>query len=175
MPTRTSTVMQWLRLSRAVIIARCALPALRALRGVIMLPILETLNMKRYIKLHQLIEQNRRCKQSNNEVWEGRTLASILAIMDSAPSGSGFDSGTKLIWPDDKAYKADVLQFTTAFHHMNETGMYDGWTEHVVTVKPHLSFGFVLAISGRDRNGIKEYINEVFEYWLNEDIAEHDE
>lgn len=44
-------------------------------------------------------------------------------------------------------------------------------TEHVVTAKPHLHFGFVLTISGRDKNDIKDYIGEVFEQFLNEEIG----
>ena len=53
-----------------------------------------------------------------------------------------------------------------------ETGMYDGWTEHTVTVRPSLQFGFRLSISGRNRNGIKDYIAEVFGEILNTEVVE---
>jgi hypothetical protein len=90
----------------------------------------------------------------------------IPAVNDSAPSGSGFDSGTTL---NEEKSKENRLVFDTAFHHMDEWGGYDGWTEHQVIVTPSLVFGFTLRITGRDRNGIKDYINDVFSCWLKEE------
>jgi len=84
------------------------------------------------------------------------------------PSGSGIDSGTTLDFDKSSGSK---LVFSTSYHHMTEDGMYDGWTEHVVTVKPSLMFGFDLAISGRDRNDIKEYLHEVYHDTLMTDVA----
>lgn len=52
--------------------------------------------------------------------------------------------------------------FETSVHHMNPDGYYDGWTEHTVTVTPSFIGRFDLKVSGRDRNGIKDYIAEVF-------------
>ena len=100
--------------------------------------------------------------------WRDRheDLADQL-VREHMPSGSGFDSGTKLDWD---ASHAEKLVFTTAFHHMNENGYYDGWTEHVVTVTPSLAHGFHLRISGRNRNDIKEYIDEQFRYALMRDV-----
>jgi hypothetical protein len=86
--------------------------------------------------------------------------------METAPSGSGFDNGTQI--DEDRS---DVLRFATAFHHMDECGMYDGWTEHTIRVKPSLAWGFDLKVSGRDRNGIKDYIADVFAQWLNEMVV----
>lgn len=83
------------------------------------------------------------------------------------PSGSGFDTGTVI---DLESSHADKLVFNTEFHHMDENGMYDGWTEHTVTVKPSLGFGMHLRISGRDRNGIKELIEETFWNSLTTDL-----
>jgi hypothetical protein len=83
--------------------------------------------------------------------------------METAPSGSGFDNGTQI-----DRDRSDVLIFSTSFHHMDEAGGYDGWTEHTVRVKPSLAWGFDLTVSGRDRNGIKDYIADVFSPWLNE-------
>jgi hypothetical protein len=54
---------------------------------------------------------------------------------------------------------------------MNEQGSYDGWTEHTVIVTPSLAMGYRLRITGRDRNGIKEYMHDVFNAALNEDTA----
>jgi hypothetical protein len=54
---------------------------------------------------------------------------------------------------------------------MNETGFYEGWTEHTIRVKPSLAWGFDLSISGPDRDGIKDYIADVFAWWLNEEVG----
>ena len=50
---------------------------------------------------------------------------------------------------------------------MDEHGGYDGWTEHIVTVKPSLLFGFDVDVSGDDKNQINDYIADVFNTWLN--------
>jgi len=46
---------------------------------------------------------------------------------------------------------------------MDEHGYYDGWTEHKVIVTPHLTHEFDLKVTGRDKNGIKDYIVETFD------------
>jgi hypothetical protein len=76
------------------------------------------------------------------------------------PSGSGFDSGTRIDW--DKS-TGEKLVFITSFHHMDEFGGYDGWTDHVVTVRPSLVYGLSLTIGGRNRNDIKELIHQAFD------------
>lgn len=84
-------------------------------------------------------------------------------VQKHAPRGSGFDSGTKI---DLDRSRADRLVFNTAFHHMNEHGYYDGWTEHTVTVRPTFGTTPEVRISGRNRNGIKDYIADTFYLWL---------
>jgi hypothetical protein len=95
-----------------------------------------------------------------------RSEERLERLMETAPSGSGFDAGTQV-----NEDRSDVLIFTTAFHHMDEAGFYDGWTEHTIRVKPSLAWGFDLKVSGRDRNGIKEYIADMFACWLNEEVG----
>ena len=98
-----------------------------------------------------------------------RAKGIIDSLMDSAPSGSGFDAGTEI---DLDRSNKNKLVFTTAFHHMDEFGYYEGWTHHEVIVKPDLRFGFEIKVTGRDKNekGIKEYIADVFHTWLLEEI-----
>src|SRR6185369_12291929 len=55
-----------------------------------------------------------------------RHQARLDAILQTAPSGSGFDSGTTL----DDSSTPERLKFNTAFHHMSEHGFYTGWTHH---------------------------------------------
>ncbi len=89
-----------------------------------------------------------------------RHIERIDALVDTLmPSGSGFDCGTQFILDESKPNR---LVFRADFHHMDEHGGYDGWTQHSVIVTPSLAFGFDLRITGRDRNNIKEYIAETF-------------
>ena len=122
--------------------------------------------MKTYQMLAKACGAYHRCVQSNNTEWQAKWKEQIKEAMEDFPHGSGFDNGTKI---DLDKSNDDRLVFTTAFHHMNEAGMYDGWTEHTITVVPSLGLDFHLKISGRDRNQIKEYIAEMFQSCLNED------
>jgi hypothetical protein len=64
------------------------------------------------------------------------------------------------------------LVIVTSYHHMNDAGMYDGWTDHKVIVTPSLVHGFVLRITGRNRNDIKEYIADLFQQSLMADAPD---
>lgn len=92
------------------------------------------------------------------EMAESHRDALETAVKNFAPSGSGFDSGTIL---DEDASTDKKLVFRTAFHHMNETGYYDGWTWHTVIVRPAFD-GVLVSVGGRNRNDIKEYISDQF-------------
>lgn len=93
------------------------------------------------------------------EIWiANHTDAIERLVNDNLPSGSGFDSGTKL---DFALSKPERLVFTTAFHHMND-GTYTKWTSHTVIVTPSLASGFNLRVTGRDHNNIKDYITDCF-------------
>ena len=124
--------------------------------------------MKRYQKLASTINACKNCIESNNQEWIEKHNATINEVMDSAPSGSGIDCGTKL---NDEKTTDEKLVFIVEYHHMNDNGMYDGWTNHEITVKPSLLFGYRLSISGKDRNNIKEYLGDIYAEWLDEEIS----
>ncbi len=86
-------------------------------------------------------------------------------VKEFMPSGSGIDSGTKI---DLDQSTGEKLVFHFGYHHMDEYGGYDGWTEHKLTVTPSLQFKFNLSISGRNRNDIKEYLHETYSCALDE-------
>jgi hypothetical protein len=88
-------------------------------------------------------------------------------LVDLLPSGSGIDSGTKL---DLNASHAEKLVFDIAYHHMNDGGFYDGWTQHRIVVTPSFT-GINLRISGRDRNDIKDYLYQTYDYALKQDVT----
>jgi hypothetical protein len=95
-----------------------------------------------------------------NEEWARKHReAADVAAADHLPSGSGFDSGTTIDWDRSKPNR---LVLSTSFHHMDENGTYDGWTEHSVIVTPSLTASFELRVTGPNRNDIKDYIAETF-------------
>ena len=91
------------------------------------------------------------------------------ALVKLAPSGSGFDAGTQFLSHESSMHK---LVFETSFHHMNTNGGYCGWTEHRVIVKPNLLFELDIRITGQDKNGIKDYIHQVFHDYLTSDYEQ---
>lgn len=127
-----------------------------------------------YSELATAVAARRNCAQTvngmpKNAEWFDKWSDRIDELMDLMPSGSGFDSGTKI---DLDASHAEKLVFTTAYHHMNDAGYYDGWTEHTITVTPSFAFKCNIRISGRNRNGIKEYIADTFEHHLAQEVEQ---
>ena len=121
--------------------------------------------MKVYQKLFIIQEAKTNCEENGAEYVDQyhKHHKTIETILENAPSGSGFDSGTEFLGINPN----QELVFKTSFHHMDEMGGYDGWTEHGVKIIPHLGFGFHIKISGTNKNDIKEYISDVFHEWLN--------
>ena len=125
---------------------------------------------KLYVKMAGLVMALRNSVESGREEWVLKhTQALKLLTKDHMPSGAGFDNGTKIVLEECTEEK---LVFTTSFHHMNENGVYDGWTEHKVIVKPSLFSGFVLKITGKDRNDTKDYIHASFVDCLYQEIED---
>lgn len=126
--------------------------------------------MKRKLYQHfaSRLQAMQNCAKDRNVEWYDKHETVIERLCKNhMPSGSGFDNGTTL---DPVASIPDRLVFSTAYHHMNEAGYYDGWSDHRVVVRPSLAHGFTLHITGRDRNDIKDYIADVFNTALAEEI-----
>ena len=97
------------------------------------------------------------CKKHDNKLWLERWEAILEKLETYLPSGSGIDAGTQIV-----GMSGRNLVFQADFHHMDENGFYDGWTEHRVTIKPCLVFGIDVVVSGKDRNGVKDYLGDIF-------------
>lgn len=121
--------------------------------------------MKVYQRIAHLLIAIQNCEKSGNLEWKDKHSASLLALLSEAPSSSGIDNGSRLL----DGSNPDRLRFAADFHHMNEGGMYDGWTEHTVTVRPSLAFDLHITVSGRNRNDIKDYLTTLFLDWLTEE------
>lgn len=123
---------------------------------------------KLYQEIAVLITSIQNCYKAKNHEWAKRHIATINKLVaDFMPSGSGLDTGTKM----DHMSEPNTLIFNTAYHHMNESGFYDGWTEHKIIVKPSLAFGMEMRITGQDRNDIKEHLHEVYREALEQVIT----
>lgn len=122
---------------------------------------LEPKKRSTYMLLATLVQTRLNCqREPKNPEWEQKHGERIKQILRTDfPHGSGFDHGCHLDF--DKS-TGERLVIVTSFHHMDENGMYDGWTEHTIIVTPSLQFGFQLRITGRDRNQIKEMMYEMF-------------
>lgn len=122
-----------------------------------------------YRLLASTIDALKRCEQTGNE-WASKHRAALISMeRDILPSGSGLDSGCKL---DLDRSTGERIVITTSYHHMNDAGMYDGWTDHTITVLPSLISRFDLRISGRNRREIKDYLHDVFHTILSEDVTQ---
>jgi hypothetical protein len=116
-------------------------------------------------KLYQHIAVRLEAMQSCSDEWKDKHTDSIESlVLGYMPSGSGIDAGTKLSFEDSTPNK---LVFVFSYHHMDSNGYYDGWTDYKLIVTPSLSFGMDMRITGRDRNDVKEYLYQTFEYALN--------
>lgn len=121
-----------------------------------------------YQRLAQLVDAWKRCEEKQNTEWMDKHEGAIIELAKNyLPCGSGFDSGSRV---DLSASKPNKLVIWTSYHHMDENGFYDGWTEHNVIVKPSLAFDFDLRITGKDRDGWKDYAYECFDYALRQEV-----
>jgi hypothetical protein len=123
-------------------------------------------------KLYQIlaskIDARIRCDDNGNSEWFERHEEAIRKLTNELPHGSGIDGENEI---DLGKSTGEKIVIHTSFHHMNENGMYDGWTDHTLTVRPSLIHGFTMSISGPNRNDIKEYLYETFSYDLNREIT----
>ena len=106
------------------------------------------------------------CQKNGNDKWTNRWTDRIADIMDTAPSGSGIDSGTSL----SENSHGERLLFWVDYHCVNDVGMYVSWTNHSVAVTPSLVLDYGLTVGGSDRNGICEYLADVFSAWLDSPV-----
>ena len=114
----------------------------------------------------EVSEWAERAENNPNAQWGGIARTRLEQLVNMLPSGSGIDRGTKLV-----SASATKIVLECSFHHMDEHGYYDGWTEHRITVRPTFD-SLDIHISGRNRNDIKEYLHEIYALALAENIVE---
>ena len=118
-----------------------------------------------YKQIAGSLQAYRNCIVSDNIEWRDKHNERIESLVkDNMPSGSGIDSGVD--FDLEKSTPAKLI-FTFGYHHMAESGMYDGWTQHKLTVTPSLVFDFEMKITGENPDGIKDYFCDIFSEALN--------
>ena len=116
--------------------------------------------MKVYQALASAIVARANCIKAGNQEWIARHQETIADIArNHLPSGSGVDTGTA-IWTNDCT--PDKIVLFCSFHHMDESGGYDGWTDHKIIVRPAFIGGFDVDVKGINRNEIKDYLGDLF-------------
>jgi hypothetical protein len=102
------------------------------------------------------------CIAADNNVWRDKYEDNLHTFDSMLPHGSGLDSKTELIIDESTP---DKLVFSSDYHHMDEMGGYDGWTEHKIIVTPSFH-GINIHITGRDRDDIKDYLADTWQIAL---------
>lgn len=116
-----------------------------------------------------MVQARINCIASGNTEWRAKHEENAEQLVrDLFPSGSGWDHGTRLDW--DKS-TGEKLVLYGAFHHMDDAGGYDGWTDHQVIVRASLMSGLNIRITGRDRNDVKEYLRDTFDMVLSAQVT----
>ena len=126
-----------------------------------------------YSEISSLIMAMENCERKteclNLSEWYNKHQDNLEKIEKKfLPSGSGVDSGCKV---NTEKSSRNRIQIDFGYHCMNSNGCYDGWIEYKLIVKADLFSGITLNIVGRDYNGVKEYLYEMFDYTLNRELG----
>jgi hypothetical protein len=110
--------------------------------------------------LARTVDARLNCRKHGNAEWKIKHEQRLRDLVrNHLPSGSGWDSGTTI---DLERSTGTKLVFTGGFHHMDDNGGYDVWTEHTITVRAHLFLDLDIEISGRDLNDVKDLLHGLF-------------
>lgn len=113
--------------------------------------------------LASLVAARANCERSGNHEWHAKHSERIMRLaLEHLPSGSGIDSGC-VVMSDESS--PDRLVIHVPFHCMDENGSYDGWRDYRVVVRPAFD-GISVNVTGRDYNGLKDYLAELFQECL---------
>lgn len=101
-----------------------------------------------------------------NDDYRWKCDLALSILQNELPSGSGIDCGCKIDVSKSSIRKVII---TFDYHFLNENGFYDGWESYKLTVIPTL-IGFGLKITGKNKNMIKDYFYDTFDYELSKVI-----
>jgi hypothetical protein len=90
----------------------------------------------------------------------------LRELENSLPHGAGIDNGVKI---DRENSSQDKIVLTFSYHHMNDGGYYVGWSDYKIAIRPTFA-GFDMKITGKNVNDIKDYLYDVFDVALREEL-----
>jgi hypothetical protein len=125
------------------------------------------MNTKLYKRLAGTVDAYHNCIKADNDFWEKHEELVLQLVNGCLPHGSGIDSG--VIFDFEKS-SGKKLVFHFSYHFMDENGYYNGWEDYTLTVTPSLISDFELRITGKNRDDIKDYFYQIFEYDLSRNI-----
>lgn len=127
-----------------------------------------------YQRIAQLMDQRLYCLGQDNmekyNKYSDHEEEIEKICKEHMPSGSGFDCGTKFNF--DKS-NTERLVFDIGYHHMDEHGFYDGWSELTVKIYPSFYNHFYMKITGsrrKDRSINKDFFWDTMYYHLTQKI-----
>lgn len=116
--------------------------------------------MKLYERIYLTLEALRVSTERENREWISKHNDTIDRMNKLLPSGSGFDEGCQIVREAVRGKESFVIK--APYHHMDENGFYRGWTDYKIRVCPSFIGGFSVRVTGKNYNGAKEYITELF-------------
>jgi hypothetical protein len=135
--------------------------------GAIMPETTQTESVKLTYPLYQVLAQKVQWYHDANGDWKNKAESEVKALCDMLPHGSGIDAEREV---DLEASSGSKIIINLSYHHMDENGFYDGWTSHSIIIRPSLTNGFDLKVTGKDRNEIKGYLAEIFDADLRQPV-----
>ena len=122
--------------------------------------------------INNALVARRNCENSGNDEWQDRWARKLEQYTKHLPSGSGIDAGSTI---DMYESESEALVLRTQYHHMNDNGFYDGWTDHKLTIQPTFSGGLQINIEGEDRNDIHDYLVDTFNEALSLMVTDYED
>ena len=126
------------------------------------------MKQKLYAKIAGLLNARQNCLKFDNKEWYDKHTGTIEELVRKyMPHGSGIDAEMIL---DFNRSNENKLVFAFSYHFMDENGYYDGWESYSLIVTASLLNGFNMRFIGKNRDDIKDYFYQTFEYYLNAEV-----
>jgi len=109
-----------------------------------------------YQVIASVISAYKNCIEVGNTKWRDNWIEILDDIVRNyLPSGNGFDNGTQI---DIDKSTSEKIVLSTSYHHMNESGMYCGWSNWAIVVTGSLLCEFDIDLNITDT---LEYIEKM--------------
>lgn len=120
-----------------------------------------------YKRMAMTINAYSNCYVSGNDEWAKKHWDYLKDLVEMLPHGSGIDGKVEI--DSESTENKIIIHFE--YHSMTD-GYYDGWYTYKLIITPDLQNDFNMRIMGKDTpNGAKEYLYEVFEYALRQEVT----